>query len=78
MIKSIKEDFQIACWALTELLYWKSYWKSNLNLTKEPFVAEKLPEDTIYNIDLDTENNIFQYQLKRPVEKTIIVWEDAE
>lgn len=78
MIKCIEENFQDACWALTELLIW------GMDSTYEPFVAEKLPEETIYRIEnyyftiwLNL-NNIYQYQLKKPVEKTIIVWEDAE
>lgn len=82
MIKCIEENFQDACWALTELFKW------GMNLTYEPFIAENLPEETIYCIEhyyftiwLDNDNmyqNIYKYQLKKPVEKTIIVWEDAE
>lgn len=82
MIKCIEEDFQEACWALTELFEW------GMNLDYEPFVAEKLPEETIYRVEnyyftiwLDSDNmyqNIYKYQLKKQVEKTIVVWEDAE
>lgn len=78
MIKCIEENFHDACWALTELFEW------GMNLTYKPFIAEKLSEETIYCIEhyyftvwLD-KNNVYQYQLKKPIEKTIIVWEDAE
>lgn len=79
MIKRIREDFQDACWALTELLNW------GMNLDN-PFIQDEYNESLIYCIK-DSENKsiyfkvwlndnyVYVYNLVKPVEKTIIVWE---
>lgn len=82
MIRRIREDFQDACWALTELLMW------GMDIDN-PFVCDNSNDSIIYYIKnlenkpiyfqvwLNSENK-YTYSFQKPVEKTIIVWENVE
>ena len=83
MVRRIQEDFQDACWALTELLMW------GMGIDN-PFICNDSNDYSIIYCIKDSKNkpiyfeawlnseNKYTYSFKKPVEKTIIVWEDVE
>lgn len=66
MLKQIKNDYEIAYWALTELLYWAL----PRDYMHELFIKEETDTFTVFKLDDDGHERylICKYELHKPIE----------